>query len=107
VSAKGGVVVPTFTFAIDLNMLRGDVVATHLEMLLAPVARIRDPEPGDRVIAVDEDDARHEAVVESLDGDWLILRLNPSGGTRLNPPFPGSLTWASGERPPRLCGGAR
>jgi hypothetical protein len=66
----------TLTFEIDLNMLDGDHVRSHVEFMTSAPSRKRPPEAGETVWAIDEDGAQYAAVVESLsESGFVDLRL--------------------------------
>lgn len=54
------------TFEIDLNMLRGDRVRSHIDVMQGAVGRMRAPQSGETVWAVDEDGARYLATLEKV-----------------------------------------
>lgn len=64
------------TFEIDLNMLRGDQVRSHVEFM-DRAGRLRPPQSGEDVWAVDEDGARYFAVLEKVwESGFVDLRVN-------------------------------
>ncbi len=73
------------TFEIDLNMLREDEVQSHVEFMTGAVGRMRPPEAGEPVWAVDEDGARYLAVLEQLhESGFVDLRLKLETARRVD-----------------------
>lgn len=85
----------TLIFSIDLNMLRGDHVRSHVDFI-ENTLRARQPEIGDTVYAVDEDGARYLAVIESLDANGFV-RLYLKRESRYKPTEPRVLTQTAGS----------
>lgn len=54
----------TLSFEIDLNMLHGDRVRSHVDCMRTPLNRT--PEQGEAVWAIDEDGAYHLAIIEAV-----------------------------------------
>lgn len=71
------------TFEVDLNMLRGDRVRSHVEFMHGAVSRMRAPEKGELVWAIDEDDARYYATLEGVsESGFVDLRLDLASRVR-------------------------
>lgn len=71
------------TFDIDLNMLRGDEVQSHVEFMQGAVSRMRAPEVGELVWAIDEDGARYFAVLEGVSqSGFVTLKIDRASRTR-------------------------
>ena len=104
------------TFEIDLNMLRGDTVQSHVDFMHRADSRLRQPETGETVWAVDEDDARYLAVLDSVASSGFVdLRLKldtrKSVKVELPPPYvpknaeatAGTLTFSAATRSPAVA----
>jgi hypothetical protein len=53
-------------FEIDLNMLRGNEITSHIDFMVNPRGRNFLPQAGQTVWAIDEDDTHHMAIIESV-----------------------------------------
>jgi hypothetical protein len=76
------------TFDIDLNMLRGDRVRSHIEFVHGAEGRLRAPEAGEMVWALDEDGARYQAVLERVHQSGFVelrLKLNTRWRAKAEP----------------------